>query len=249
MYRSILSRRLNGLSTTTRNIPWHTQGARIISTTPPVSDDDVEPWNSVEGTHVDESGGEWDGCRRDFMAPIEIGVRGADILHNPFFNKGTAFKTEERDRLRFRGLLPARFNNIKMQMERFLVALRSTESNIQKNIKLEDLHDTNETLYHRILVDHIEGGLFVGRNKSNGEIRRSILSMIHSTCIFFFAASVPIAFPLTIISLFRLRYVMMRDLSFNRNGPPDLYPHCRTGLSGTEFAFSSTQRNVFHRRR
>lgn len=159
MYRSILSRRLNGFSTTTRNVPsaaWRAQGARIISTTPPVLDDDVEPWNSVEGTHVDESGGEWDGCRRDFMAPIEIGVRGADILHNPFFNKGTAFKTEERDRLRFRGLLPARFNNIKMQMERFLVALRSTESNIQKNIKLEDLHDTNETLYHRILVDHIE---------------------------------------------------------------------------------------------
>ena len=104
-----------------------------------------------------EAGGEWDGCRRDFMAPIEIGVRGRDILHNPFFNKGTAFKTEERDRLRFRGLLPARFNNIKMQMERFLVALRATPSDIQKNIQLEDLHDLNETLYHRILVDHIEG--------------------------------------------------------------------------------------------
>lgn len=34
--------------------------------------------------------------------------------------------------------------------------LRATKSDIQKNIQLEDLHDLNETLYHRILVDHIE---------------------------------------------------------------------------------------------
>lgn len=44
-----------------------------------------------------------------------------------------------------------------MQKDRFLISLRATESAIQKNIKLEDLHDRNETLYHRILVDHIEG--------------------------------------------------------------------------------------------
>lgn len=99
---------------------------------------------------------EWEGCRRDFVHPIEISTRGADTLHSPLFNKGTAFKTEERDRLRFRGLLPPRHNNIHMQMKRFLLALRATESDIQKHLKLEDLHDRNETLYHRILVDHIE---------------------------------------------------------------------------------------------
>jgi len=151
------------LSTTTINrnnsASWQSSQRVSISSTPPLSskendDGDDAPWNAVEGRHTD--GGQWDGCRRDFMAPIEIGVRGPDILHNPFFNKGTAFKTEEHDRLRFRGLLPARFNNIKMQEERFLIALRATKSDIQKNIQLEDLHDLNETLYHRILVDHIE---------------------------------------------------------------------------------------------
>ena len=182
MYRFMVSRRLlaasrkhfSGLSssslittttttTTTCHAPaaaWHASQRASVSTTPPMNDaeDEEAPWNSVEGIYT-EAGDEWDGCRRDFMAPIEIGTRGADILHNPFFNKGTAFKSEERDRLRFRGLLPPRFNNISMQMARFLKALRSTESDIQKNIKLEDLHDTNETLYHRILVDHIEGML------------------------------------------------------------------------------------------
>ena len=117
-------------------------------------DDNVAPWDAVEGLH---SEGEWAGCRRDFMAPITIGARGGDILQDPLFNKGTAFKSEERDRLRIRGLLPAKVNNIHKQIDRFLMHLRRTESAIEKHIKLEDLHDRNETLYHRVLVDHIEG--------------------------------------------------------------------------------------------
>jgi hypothetical protein len=102
------------------------------------------------------SEGEWAGCRRDFMAPIHIPVRGSEVLTNPLYNKGTAFKSGERDRLRFRGLLPHRVMNIHKQKERFLLALRALESNIRKNVMLEDLHDRNETLYHRVLVDHIE---------------------------------------------------------------------------------------------
>jgi malate dehydrogenase (oxaloacetate-decarboxylating)(NADP+) len=45
---------------------------------------------------------------------------------------------------------------MKVQIERVLKQIRSEESNIRKNILLEDLHDRNETLYHRILVDHME---------------------------------------------------------------------------------------------
>ena len=105
----------------------------------------------------DYSEGEWTGCRRDFMAPILIPFRsGAEVLTNPLFNKGTAFKSGERDRLRFRGLLPHKVMNIHKQKERFLLALRDLTSNISKNLMLEDLHDRNETLYHRVLVDHIE---------------------------------------------------------------------------------------------
>jgi hypothetical protein len=100
--------------------------------------------------------GEWEGCRRTFLTPIQTQVRGADILHDSLFNKGTAFKTGERDRLRLRGLLPHRVMNIFKQKERFLREFRKLDSNIRKNLFLEDLHDRNETLYHRVLVDHIE---------------------------------------------------------------------------------------------
>jgi hypothetical protein len=96
--------------------------------------------------------GEWAGCSRRFMSPLRIDVRGGDILTDPLFNKGTAFKGGERDRLRFRGLLPPRVFNMPLQKERFLLALRSEESTIRKHLMLEDLHDRNETLYHRVLV-------------------------------------------------------------------------------------------------
>jgi len=107
----------------------------------------------VEGEAAD---GEWEGCMKTFMAPLKITARGADVLTNPLFNKGTAFKGGERDRLRFRGLLPPRRLNMKMQKLRILDQIRAEESLIRKNIIIEDLHDRNETLYHRILVDHIE---------------------------------------------------------------------------------------------
>jgi malate dehydrogenase (oxaloacetate-decarboxylating)(NADP+) len=100
--------------------------------------------------------GEWAGCKRSFLTPITISVRGTDILHEPLYNKGTAFKHGERDRLRFRGLLPHKVMNIQLQMERFLISFRAETSNIRKNLMLEDLHDRNETLYHRVLVDHME---------------------------------------------------------------------------------------------
>jgi hypothetical protein len=96
--------------------------------------------------------GEWAGCSRRFMAPIQIRTRGGEILTDPLFNKGTAFKSGERDRLRFRGLLPPRVFNMELQKERFLMALRAEESTIRKHLLLEDLHDRNETLYHRVLV-------------------------------------------------------------------------------------------------
>jgi hypothetical protein len=116
-------------------------------------EDESKPWNSSEELLTE---GEWAGCRRNFMAPIQINARGGETLNNPLYNKGTAFKSGERDRLRLRGLLPHRIMNIYKQKERFLRTLRDLDSNIRKNLLLEDLHDRNETLYHRILVDHME---------------------------------------------------------------------------------------------
>lgn len=79
-----------------------------------------------------------------------------DVLHDPLWNKGMAFQLEERDRLGLRGLLPPAVKTLPMQVERVLQHLKSLPDDVQKNLYLQDLHGRNETLYHRVLTDHIE---------------------------------------------------------------------------------------------
>jgi hypothetical protein len=157
MLSALAKSRTSLISTTTSHHRWSAALLPRIafsSSTSSSNDNntDEELWAPEE---IPEDG-EWAGCRRTFLTPIQTQVRGADILHDSLFNKGTAFKTGERDRLRLRGLLPHRILNILKQKERFLVEFRKLDSNIRKNLFLEDLHDRNETLYHRVLVDHVE---------------------------------------------------------------------------------------------
>jgi malate dehydrogenase (oxaloacetate-decarboxylating)(NADP+) len=67
-----------------------------------------------------------------------------------------AFTFSERDRLGLRGLLPPITRSIDNQMERVVNAIRSQPNDVSKNLYLENLHDRNETLFHRIISEHIE---------------------------------------------------------------------------------------------
>lgn len=78
-----------------------------------------------------------------------------DILHDPLWNKSMAFTIAERDRLGLRGLLPPSVRSIESQVERVMVHLRKQPDDVAKNLYLQDLHNRNETLYHRVLVEHI----------------------------------------------------------------------------------------------
>ncbi|KAF4386746.1 hypothetical protein F8388_006701 [Cannabis sativa] len=98
--------------------------------------------------------------------PCIVHKRGADILHDPWFNKDTGFPYTERDRLGLRGLLPPRVISFEQQYARFMESYRSLEKNTQgqKNSVvslskwriLNRLHDRNETLYYRVLIDNIK---------------------------------------------------------------------------------------------
>ncbi|XP_042505999.1 NAD-dependent malic enzyme 59 kDa isoform, mitochondrial [Macadamia integrifolia] len=99
-------------------------------------------------------------------APCIVHKRGTDILHDPWFNKDTGFPLTERDRLGLRGLLPPRVISFEQQYERFMESYRSLEKNtcgqpgdvvsLSKWRILNRLHDRNETLYYRVLIDNIE---------------------------------------------------------------------------------------------
>ncbi|XP_004492704.1 NAD-dependent malic enzyme 59 kDa isoform, mitochondrial [Cicer arietinum] len=98
--------------------------------------------------------------------PCMVHKRGADILHDPWFNKDTGFPLTERDRLGLRGLLPPRIISFQEQYDRFMSSYRSLENNTQgqsdKIVSLSKwrilnrLHDRNETLYYRALIDNIK---------------------------------------------------------------------------------------------
>jgi malate dehydrogenase (oxaloacetate-decarboxylating)(NADP+) len=67
----------------------------------------------------------------------------------------------ERDRLNLRGLVPPRVKTLAEQAVRAMEQIRAygaadnQEANIRKNIYLQELHNRNETLYHRVLSDNI----------------------------------------------------------------------------------------------
>ena len=81
--------------------------------------------------------------------------RGVKILHDPLRNKGTAFTEAERDALGLRGLLPPRVHTQEEQAMRVLETLRRRGSDLERYMDLIALQDRNETLFYRVLVDHI----------------------------------------------------------------------------------------------
>ena len=83
-------------------------------------------------------------------------ARGVDLLRDPLNNKGTAFTDAERDALGLRGLLPARVHTQSEQAARIMTNLRALSDPLEKYVALNALHDRNEALYFRIVIDHID---------------------------------------------------------------------------------------------
>jgi malate dehydrogenase (oxaloacetate-decarboxylating)(NADP+) len=80
--------------------------------------------------------------------------RGIALLHDPTLNKGTAFTDAERDALGLRGLLPPYVCTQEVQVERVLENFRRKTSPLEKYINLTALHDRNEALFFRVVIDH-----------------------------------------------------------------------------------------------
>ncbi len=80
---------------------------------------------------------------------------GVALHHTPTLNKGTAFSEAERDALGLRGLLPPRVFTLDQQILRVLGNLRRKPNDLEKYIFMIGLLDRNETLFYRVLLDHL----------------------------------------------------------------------------------------------
>ena len=81
---------------------------------------------------------------------------GPGLIETPLLNKGSAFSKQERENFNLAGLLPPRFETIEEQVERCYQQYSSFSDNLNKHIYLRAIQDNNETLYYRLVRDHID---------------------------------------------------------------------------------------------
>ena len=94
--------------------------------------------------------------QRTMRAVVPGLPRGDALLHDPLLNKGTAFTLAERDALGLRGLLPPNVHTMEEQLARVLDNYRHKQTDLERYIHLVSLQDRNETLFYRLVIDHIE---------------------------------------------------------------------------------------------
>ncbi len=83
-------------------------------------------------------------------------ARTIDLLNNQILNKGTAFTEIERAQLGLHGLLPHHVETLDEQVVRAYCAFQRKQDALERHIYLRALQDTNEVLFYRLLIDHIE---------------------------------------------------------------------------------------------
>ncbi|MGD2217105.1 MAG: NAD-dependent malic enzyme [Gemmatimonadales bacterium] len=81
---------------------------------------------------------------------------GRPVLLNPFTNKGTAFTPEERRSLRLAGLVPPATFTIEEQLPRVYENYEAKTTDLERFIYLASLQDRNETLFFRLVHEHID---------------------------------------------------------------------------------------------
>ncbi|MCW8140708.1 MAG: NAD-dependent malic enzyme [Planctomycetota bacterium] len=87
---------------------------------------------------------------------VKVPVRGHALLSHSMFNKGTAFTLEERAALGLEGLLPREVNPIEVQLERVYQNITRKPEPLERYVGLAALHDRNEVLFYRLLLEHTE---------------------------------------------------------------------------------------------
>ena len=88
--------------------------------------------------------------------PLYIPFAGPALLETPLLNKGSAFSASERTYFNLEGLLPHNIEIIEEQTARAYQQLISFKTDIDKHVYLRNIQDTNETLYFRLITDHLE---------------------------------------------------------------------------------------------
>lgn len=86
---------------------------------------------------------------------IEVSLTGRALLENPLLNKGSAFSESERSEFELTGLLPPHVSTVEEQLTRTYESYKNKTADLERYIYLVSLQDRNETLFYRLLQEHI----------------------------------------------------------------------------------------------
>jgi malic enzyme len=81
---------------------------------------------------------------------------GAELRDDPILNKGTCFTQAERERLGLRGLLPPAVQTPREQETRAYANYLAAGDDVRRYLFLAGLQDRNETLFCRLVLEHLE---------------------------------------------------------------------------------------------
>ncbi|XP_033132011.1 NADP-dependent malic enzyme 4, chloroplastic [Brassica rapa] len=139
-------------------------GSVLIETTTPPS-----PSPDVTGGVQDVYGE--DAATEDMpITPWSLSVAsGYTLLRDPHHNKGLAFSQRERDAHYLRGLLPPTVISQDLQVKKMMHTLRHYQVPLQRYMAMMDLQETNERLFYKLLIEHVEELLPVVYTPTVGE--------------------------------------------------------------------------------
>jgi malate dehydrogenase (oxaloacetate-decarboxylating) len=86
---------------------------------------------------------------------LDVSLAGRALLDYPLLNKGMAFTDEERREFNLHGLLPPHVSSVEEQLARNYGNYLRKESDLERYVFLMALQDRNETLFYRLLEEHI----------------------------------------------------------------------------------------------
>jgi malate dehydrogenase (oxaloacetate-decarboxylating) len=95
--------------------------------------------------------------------------RGQAKLFDALTTKGTAFTVDERRRLGLLGLLPTTVKTLAQQVEHCWYEFSTRPNDLDKHVYLRSLQDRNETLFYRVLAEHIPETLPIVYTPTVGE--------------------------------------------------------------------------------
>ncbi|GAA0141265.1 cytosolic NADP-malic enzyme-like protein [Lithospermum erythrorhizon] len=117
----------------------------------------VDEIKSTVGGGVGDVYGEDSATEDQMVTPWTVSVAsGYQLLRDPHYNKGLAFNDKERDAHYLRGLLPPAIVNHDLQVKKLMNNIRQYQVPLQRYMAMMDLQESNERLFYKMLMDHVE---------------------------------------------------------------------------------------------